>query len=177
MSDLPTRSGTRPRKFPYLPVTWVLYFILFCILTVDSCRDEYERWIMGKAGIGEVLLKMAFYMNFGAMFLFLPALAGFVQARQLRNGISRSSFAAWLLSFGVVPGELFIIIGCAVGDWVGSMYIFLIAYSLLIVAVTAFSRSVKYTVTTAAIYALYILFIYVTRIIFELLMPVHCLHQ
>ena len=52
MSDLPTRSDTRPRKFPYLPVTWVLYFILFCILTVDSCRDEYERWIMGKAGIG-----------------------------------------------------------------------------------------------------------------------------
>lgn len=176
MSDLPTRSDTRPRKFPYLPVTWVLYFTLFCILTVDSCRDEYERWIMGKAGIGEVLLKIAFYMIFAALFLLLPALASFVQARRLRSGRSRSSFAAWLLSFGVVPGELFII-WCEIGDLVGSMYIFLIAYSLLIVAVTAFSRSVKYTVTTAAIYALYILFIYVTRIIFELLMPVHCLHQ
>ena len=176
MSALPTRSDHRPRKFPYLPVTWVLYLIPFCILTVDSCRGEYERWIMGKAGIGEVLLKMAFYMIFCALFLFLPALASFVQARRLCNGRSRSSFAAWLLSFGVVPGELFII-GCAVGDWVGSMYIFLIAYSLLIVAVSAFSRSVKHIVTTAVIYSLYILFIYVTRIIFELLMPVHCLHQ
>ena len=176
MSDLPTRSDTRPRKFPYLPVTWVLYLIPFCFFSVDSCRDEYERWIMGKAGIGEVLLKMAFYMIFVALFLFLPALASFVQARRLRNGRSRSSFAAWLLSFGVVPGELFII-GCAVGDGVGSMYIFLIAYPLLIVAVTAFSRSVKYIATTAAIYVLYVLYIYVLRIIFEVLMPVHCLHQ
>ena len=176
MSDLPTRSGSTPRKFPYLPVTWVLYSILFCYLAIDGCRGEYERWIMGKAGIEEVLLKMAFYMIFGALFLFLPALASFVQARRLRNGRSRSSFAAWLLSFGVVPGELFII-GCAVGDWVGSMYIFLIAYPLLIVAVTAFSRSVKYIATTAAIYVLYVLYIYVLRIIFEVLMPVHCLHQ
>ncbi len=173
MSALPTRSEASPRKFPCMPITWVLYFIPFCYMTIDSCRGEYERWIMGKAGIGEVLLKMVFYMIFGALFLFLPALATFVQARRLRNGRSRSSFAAWLLSFGVVP----VIIGCAVGDWVGSMYIFLIAYSLLIVAVTAFSRSVKCIVTTAVIYSLYILFIYVTRIIFELLMPVHCLHQ
>ena len=158
MSALPTRSEASPRKFPYLPVTWVLYLIPFCILTVDNCRGEYERWIMGKAGIGEVLLKMVFYMIFGALFLFLPALATFVQARRLRNGRSRSSFAAWLLSFGVVPG---FIIGCAVGDWVGSMYIFLIAYPLLIVAVTAFSRSVKYTVATAAIYALHFLGTYI----------------
>ena len=176
MSALPARSGSTTRKFPYLPVTWVLYLIPFCILTVDSCRVEYERWIMGKAGIGEVLLKMAYHMIFGALCLFLPALASFVQARWLRNGRSRSSFAAWLLSFGVVPGELFII-WCAVGDWVGSMYIFLIAYPLLIVAVTAFSRSVKYIATTAAIYVLYVLYIYVLRIIFEVLMPVHCLHQ
>lgn len=161
MSALPTRSEVSPRKFPYLPVTWVLYFIPFCYMTIDSCRGEYKRWIMGKAGIGEVLLKMAFYMIFGALFLFIPALASFVQARRLRNGRSRSSFAAWLLSFGVVPGEIIIWTRwCNLLDFT-VLYVFLIAYSLLTVAVAAFSRPMKYAVATAAIYALNFLGIYI----------------